>query len=291
MTSARTKPFWMSEWISPAACQAVQAAAQVPGLRRLVLAGGEERDQVEQRERAVDHAPQAGLGDAEVGAHRGGVLVVELGQLGLQPRRRSRPRRAPCDCGVPAISGGTSSSPSSTLATNSTGLAVSGERSRTALGASSGTGTVRDRAARLQRLDRPRAATPPRRSRPCRRRAPSRTTRVVAALGLLEVGVDQLGLDRLDVAQRVDRALGVDDVRVVVRADDVDDRVGLADVREELVAEPLALAGARDQAGDVVEVDRVGDDRSRRRRSRRPCRAARRATATTATFGSIVVNG
>jgi hypothetical protein len=61
----------------------------------------------------------------------------------------------------------------------------------------------------------------------------------VAALGLLEVRVDQLGLDRLDVAQRVDRALGVDDVRVVVRADDVDDRVGLADVGQELVAEAL----------------------------------------------------
>ena len=47
---------------------------------------------------------------------------------------------------------------------------------------------------------------------------------------------------------------------VVVRADDVDDRVGLADVREELVAQALALVRARDQAGDVVEVDRVLDD-------------------------------
>ena len=49
----------MSEWISPAACQALQAAAQVPGLRRLVLAGGEERDQLEQRERAVHDALEA----------------------------------------------------------------------------------------------------------------------------------------------------------------------------------------------------------------------------------------
>ncbi len=61
-------------------------------------------------------------------------------------------------------------------------------------------------------------------------------------------------------AQRVDAALGVDDVLVAVRAHDVDDRVGLADVREEAVAEPLALVRARDEPGDVVEVDRVPDD-------------------------------
>ena len=36
-----------------------QAAAQMPGLRRLVLAGGEERDQVEQLERAADDGLQA----------------------------------------------------------------------------------------------------------------------------------------------------------------------------------------------------------------------------------------
>jgi hypothetical protein len=40
----------------------------------------------------------------------------------------------------------------------------------------------------------------------------------MAPLGLLEVGVDQLGLDDLDVAQRVHFALGVDDPGVAVRA-------------------------------------------------------------------------
>ena len=83
------------------------------------------------------------------------------------------------------------------------------------------------------------------------------------ALGLLEVGVDQLGLDRVDVGQRVDPALGVDDVRVVVDADHVDDRVGLADVGQELVAEALAAVRAGDEPGDVVEGDRVRDDASR----------------------------
>ena len=79
---------------------------------------------------------------------------------------------------------------------------------------------------------------------------------VQAALGLLVVGEDQLGLDRLDVGERVDAAVGVRHAGVGVAADDVADRVGLADRGEELVAEPLPLGGALDQAGDVVEGDR-----------------------------------
>ena len=61
----------------------------------------------------------------------------------------------------------------------------------------------------------------------------------------VEVGEQQLGLDHLDVALRIDAALDVHDVRIVEAADDVQDRVGLADVGEELVAEPLALATRR----------------------------------------------
>ena len=112
----------------------------------------------------------------------------------------------------------------------------------------------------------------------------------MAALGLLEVGVDELGLDRLDVPDRVDVALGMHHARVLVDAHDMDERVGLADVREELVAEPLALVRAPHEPGDVVEVDRVVDD-VRRADRRRDLVEARVATGTTATFGSIVVNG
>ena len=83
---------------------------------------------------------------------------------------------------------------------------------------------------------------------------------VPAALGLLEVGVDELGLDRLHVGDGVDAAVRMHDVRILVGADDVHDRVGLADVGEELVAESLALVGAGDESGDVVELDRVRDD-------------------------------
>jgi hypothetical protein len=81
-----------------------------------------------------------------------------------------------------------------------------------------------------------------------------------APLGLLEVGVEQLGLDGVDVATRIDLALGVDDVVVVMGAHDVDDGVDFADVGQELVAQALALAGAAHEAGDVVEVDGVVHD-------------------------------
>jgi hypothetical protein len=80
------------------------------------------------------------------------------------------------------------------------------------------------------------------------------------ALGLLEVGVDQFGLDRLDVVQRIDAPLGMHDVLVGVGADDVHERVGLADVGQKLVAQPLAAVRPGDEAGDVVEGDRVGHD-------------------------------
>ncbi len=61
-------------------------------------------------------------------------------------------------------------------------------------------------------------------------------------------------------AQRIDATLGVDHVLVAVGAHDVHDRVGLADVGEKAVAEPLAFVRAGDEAGDVVEVDRVPHD-------------------------------
>ena len=115
----------------------------MPGLRGLVLAGGEERDQVEQLERAAGHAGEAGLADPQLGAHRGGLVVVELGELGLEARRDGDGRGA--------LGGGVRGdrrrdlvgSPSSTLATNRTGLAVSEPRARWAFGASASGGTVR----------------------------------------------------------------------------------------------------------------------------------------------------
>ena len=50
------------------------------------------------------------------------------------------------------------------------------------------------------------------------------------------------------------------DAGVAVGANHMQDRVGLADVGEEAVAEALAAMRAGDQSGDVVEGDRVEDD-------------------------------
>ena len=47
-----------------------QATLEVPGLRGLVLAGGEERDQVEQRERPADDRFEPRLRQAELVSHR-----------------------------------------------------------------------------------------------------------------------------------------------------------------------------------------------------------------------------
>ena len=77
----------------------------------------------------------------------------------------------------------------------------------------------------------------------------------------VEVGEQKLGVDDVDVVQRVDAAGDVDDFGVVEAADDVADGVGGADVAEELVAETFALAGAFDEAGDVDELHGGGDER------------------------------
>ncbi len=110
------------------------------------------------------------------------------------------------------------------------------------------------------------------------------------ALGLLEVGEHQLGLDRLDVVQRVDPSLRVDDALVGVGADDVDDRVGLADVGQELVARPSPLCAPATRPAmswkaivshTIFDARTVSDTRTMRSS----------VTGTIARFGSIVVNG
>ena len=65
------------------------------------------------------------------------------------------------------------------------------------------------------------------------------------ALHGLQVGEDQLGVDRLDVVLGRHAAVDVDDVGVLEHPDHLADRVAVADVGQELVAQALALAGAR----------------------------------------------
>ena len=187
--------------------------------------------------------------------------VVELGQLGLEARRdrhragalrRRRARRSP-----PAPR----RTPSSTLATNSTGLAVSGAESRAARRRPR-RAAARVRAGRPagERLDQLARARPARRSRRGRRRA--RRARRARGAARPARGRRASARSRSSRCRRAGRRAPRDARRsvVVVRAHDVEDRVGLADVGEEAVAQSLAAVGAGDQAGDVVEGDRVVDD-------------------------------
>ena len=106
----------------------------------------------------------------------------------------------------------------------------------------------------------------------------------------LKVGERELGIDGLDIGERVDLAGHVHDVLVLEAAHHVGDGVGLADVGKELVAKPLALRRAGDQAGDVDEFDDRGNDFLRlddvRQRSSRGS-----GTGTMPTFGSMVQKG
>ena len=99
---------------------------------------------------------------------------------------------------------------------------------------------------------------------------------VAPLLELLHVGENEFRLDHLRVAGGVDGCglvaafLHVDDVVVLEAAHNVEDCVALANVREELVAEALALRGALHETGDVGELHRRADDllRVRDRRER-----------------------
>ena len=105
-----------------------------------------------------------------------------------------------------------------------------------------------------------------------------------------EVGQDQLGVDHLDVAHRIDRAADVMNVAVFEAAHDLDDRVHFADVAEELVAESFARARAFHEPGDIDELDRGRNDFLRMRKLREHSRRGS-GTVTTPRFGSIVQKG
>ena len=79
------------------------------------------------------------------------------------------------------------------------------------------------------------------------------------ALERAQVREDELGLDGVHVGRGVHELAGAaglaHDVGILEEADDLADGVAVADVRQELVAEALALVRALDQACDVNELD------------------------------------
>ncbi len=84
-----------------------------------------------------------------------------------------------------------------------------------------------------------------------------------ALLYRVQIGQHQLGIDHVDVVQRVDPARYVDDLGVIEAAHYMADGVGRADVAEKLVAQALAFACAFDQARDVDELHRRWHQRLR----------------------------
>ena len=105
-----------------------------------------------------------------------------------------------------------------------------------------------------------------------------------------QVGQAELGLDHLDVGDRVDLAGDVDHVLVVEAAHDVDDRVGLADVGEELVAQALALDAPATRPAMSTNSTIAGTMRSGLTIAA-SCRRRGSGSSTTPTFGSMVQNG
>ena len=86
-------------------------------------------------------------------------------------------------------------------------------------------------------------------------------SRVVDALfQAIEIGQHQLGLDGLDIGDRIDLVLDMGDVVVLETAHHMDDGIDLADGGEKLVAEPLAFRGAAHQTGDIHEGDAGRND-------------------------------
>ena len=79
---------------------------------------------------------------------------------------------------------------------------------------------------------------------------------VNAAVEHLNVGENQLKVDCLNVAGRVDGALDVNNVVVFEAAHHMNHRIHLADVGEKLVAEALALRRALHKTRNVHKLDR-----------------------------------
>jgi uncharacterized glyoxalase superfamily protein PhnB len=85
-----------------------------------------------------------------------------------------------------------------------------------------------------------------------------------ALLDAFEIGQHQLGVDGVGIGQRVDPTLDMGDIVIGKAAQHMGDRIDLADIGQELVAQPLALRGALHQPGNIDKGD------SRRNHAGRP---------------------
>ena len=74
-----------------------------------------------------------------------------------------------------------------------------------------------------------------------------------APLQTIQIGQHQLGLDDIGIAAGIDTPLDVRDVGILKAAQHIGDGIDLADMRQELVSEALALRCAANQARDIDE--------------------------------------
>jgi hypothetical protein len=74
-----------------------------------------------------------------------------------------------------------------------------------------------------------------------------------------EVGEDELRIDHLDIAHRIDRSTDVMNIGVLKAAHDLHDGVHLADVAEELITQSFTRARSSDETGDIDELDGCRD--------------------------------
>ena len=243
MTSARMKPRSKSVWITPAACGAVDPALHRPR-PHFLFAGGEIGLQPQQFVGAADHAVQARLIEPQVLEELGAVFVFQLRDLRLDGRAHRdhdgafllRPRPHGVEVRIVGESGFID------------------------------VGDVHDGLERQQvQLAQVLAVILGERHGARRRVLSSRcacnfTSRSRAGIGLLVTALDglagtihglvdageirksQFGIDHVNVGDRIDATGHMHDVVVDEAAHHVRDRVGLADMRQELVAQALALA-------------------------------------------------
>ena len=292
MTSARMKPFSKSVWISPAACGA-SAPTCVGPRAHFLRARGEERLQTEQVIGRANHAirgparrrpsssrnaarsPSSSCAiSASIAAHTGTTSAPSV-----SARARTASRYGLFDEAVLGDVGDVHER----LQRDQVQLAQQRPLRRVDAAASAPACPGRDAARML--LQQRRAAviaslSPAFAAFSARCKPRSTVSRSASASSVLMTSMSRSGSMR---------AGDVHDVVVLEAAHDVRDRVGLADVREELVAEAFALRGAGDEPGDVDELDRRRqdllrlDDRrrapadagpapARRRRSDRSCR-------------------
>ena len=234
---------------------------------------------------------QAGLADAELGAHRRGLLVVELGQLGLEADGHGDRRRRRCAAACAAISGGTSSL--ALVDVDDEQHRLGGQRREVAQRVGRGLGhrdaCAPGRPACSASID-ARAATPPRRPPPCRRRARrARRARGGARPARGRRRSARSRSSRCRAAGRPRPPGGSTFASSWARTTWTIASVSRMLARN-LLPRPSPSCAPRDEAGDVVEVDRV-PARSRGADVAATCSRRSSRTGTIATFGSIVVNG